>query len=766
MNTRNRYQGGHEADTAERPAAPTMSRSQGQLAGAYAPGAFFTFEGGLGACIAMPDADAQHWKPTLSPSTQDQILARLNEAVSSWFNRAYNCRPGDTRHPVLPQLCVDITLLNNDHTGVQPVDRGRFIFVAPTHMGYAPAPLTFVCNACGLFRSFRSVLEFNNSKSQLTARNCRANLGRRCQWRQLDIVFVHWSGNWEPVMPGKYDWDKNKQAVREPIDRCPHCHSEDFLLDTSSPSIGKWFFKCANPKCGFVDASGWMKNDRETIAALRDEFQGDRISEARMEPVSYRASSTHYALSEQFVLFDAESGDLLALLDPSKSSALEAFIAERFAYGQLRPSPAELERELKARGMGHLWDDYATKKKTAETFREQLKVAEQTAPDSVAGVMRDMLFQIEKDLADKVDGWFSGASPILRPVTQLPPHLTALLHARDLFSSRYDPFRLAVEHEALRRSKLTAPKSTGGRLPFVRFTHLDTDLAPQDDTRRKEQEDATALLLKQLGVETMGLIREFDLCRFTYGYSRMQAVPTFEKRQRVMPVRLNLFPTVQTDGGSKHPIYVVTQANEAFYVKLDELQVYRWLKALNIRDDFDWKPEDGPLGARLLERAMPFGRYLDQVAARSEASSYLYTYTLLHSFSHVLMKAIAEHSGLDLGSLGEYLFPADLAFVVYRNGTTMDLGNLSALWRNENERFLRHLLLPKTLLCNSGSLCDANPKNPGACPDCILVPETACIAMNQLLSRSVLRGGNAPREDGNHVSVRIPGYLQVVNNVV
>lgn len=142
-----------------------------------------------------------------------------------------------------------------------------------------------------------------------------------------------------------------------------------------------------------------------------------------------------------------------------------------------------------------------------------------------------------------------------------------------------------------------------------------------------------------------------------------------------------------------------------------------------------------------------------------------YVYTLLHTYSHVLMKAIAEHSGLDLGSLGEYLFPADLAFVVYRNGTTMDLGNLSALWRNENERFLKHLLEPKNLICNSGSLCDANPKNPGACPDCILVPETSCIAMNQLLSRSVLRGGPAPREDGDHAE-RIPGFLQVVNGVV
>ena len=37
------------------PSAPVMNRSRSQLASAYAPGAFFTFEGGRGACIALPD---------------------------------------------------------------------------------------------------------------------------------------------------------------------------------------------------------------------------------------------------------------------------------------------------------------------------------------------------------------------------------------------------------------------------------------------------------------------------------------------------------------------------------------------------------------------------------------------------------------------------------------------------------------------------------------------------------------------------------------
>jgi hypothetical protein len=165
------------------------------------------------------------------------------------------------------------------------------------------------------------------------------------------------------------------------------------------------------------------------------------------------------------------------------------------------------------------------------------------------------------------------------------------------------------------------------------------------------------------------------------------------------------------------------------------------------------------LGGPILESAQPFGQYFSLLRP-SSAAAYRYVYTLLHSFAHLFMKSIAEFSGLDLGSLGEYVFPADLSFVVYRNGTTMDLGNLSSLWRNENNQFLAHLLKPSSHRCNSGSLCDAHG---GACPDCIMVPETSCIAMNRLLSRAVLRGGEAPREDQTHAGGRIKGYLEVVN---
>ena len=119
------------------------------------------------------------------------------------------------------------------------------------------------------------------------------------------------------------------------------------------------------------------------------------------------------------------------------------------------------------------------------------------------------------------------------------------------------------------------------------------------------------------------------------------------------------------------------------------------------------------------------------------------------------MKHISEYSGLDLGSLGEYIFPADLAFVVYRNGTTMDLGNLSALWRNSGQAMLSSMLGTKATQCGTGSLCT---ERGGACPDCVMVPETSCVAGNKLLSRSVLRTvGGKPRLDTRSSPIR--GYL-------
>lgn len=717
--------------------APTMARSRGQLGSAYAPGAFFTFEGGLGACISIPDLSATIDDAPISQVTKAQIILRLQEVWQSWFTRAYSTGTSDRQ--IDPRQCLDEALLRG--ASVVPLGGDRLAFLSPLRMGYAPAPLTFVCNKCRLFKRFESASDMSRNIGNLRKTKCTAPDAKGpCQWRQLDVIFVHWSGEWMPATPGRWEWSNRNKAWLSG-EECKFCGGKAFKLNTDSPRIGQWHFYCANPICGHKPYDEWRQNDPFTTQVFRDRA-GARVGERRMEPISYRASSAYYAQAEQFVLFPEMEHQLITFLEPQRHSELGAFVASKFRFGGAELTPDEMKDTLLSAGKADEWQSY-------ENIIRMRGFAELSGDTEGLKLM-------DGELRKLVTRWTTSEPPLVRPRVDLPPAVLAQLAIRSEYTSRFDPFVLTVEHEALNRGKLSAAPD-GGRAPFVRFNHLDNDLAPKDAEAKAAQEVETQRMMIKLGLIDLGLIREFDLCRFTHGYTRMSATPTLEKRGQNMPVRLHLFEPLRN---SKRPIYVITQANEALYVRLDPRAVYAWLQEVGVRDLPAWDADESVLlGGRLLEAAQPFGRYFS-LLREGDASTYRYVYTLLHTYAHVLMKNVAELSGLDLGSMGEYIFPLDLAFVVYRNGTTMDLGNLSSLWRNENNRFLSRLLEASTHRCNSGRLCDSAG---GACPDCIMIPETSCIAQNQLLSRAALKGGLAPREDATHKGQRICGFLEVVN---
>ena len=729
------------------PKAPSMVRSRSQLASSYAPGALFTFEGGMGACLSIPDQQERQVTAAISRETAEQIHLRVREVWQNWFARAST--GGTAKHAALPAQCLDLMLLREGRFH-PPSPSQTFELVDPLAMGYVPAPLAFVCNTCQRFKDFDSVKKASDDLSTLSSGQCEAKDPAhkgKCRWRQLDVVFIHWSGNWMAPSPGKWEWNQDTQALRTPIKAC-WCGSRKFFLRDKSPRIGQWFFECED---GHKDGDSWIQNDEVTTEILGDESTLRPPKWRRMEPISYRASAAFYPHSEQFVVFSKDQHELLKLLQEGKHEELAGFAAEKYGMGVFVPTVESMLEVLRRGG-----EQYKNKVQAYESIQQMLGNPVVAANPDFEKQLRDNLETMTKD-------W--RATPGLIPVErEIPPALLSQARRRTDFGSRYDPFTLAVEHEALSQSKLDATVTLDGRAPFVRFNHLDKDLSPKTETARATQQAVTERLIVQAGMADFGLIREFDLCRFTHGFTRMSNEPLIEKNESgktvLYPVRLNLFPTL---GNRKRPIYIVTQANEAFYVRLDPKVVYAWLGTLGLADLPEWDPAgELKLGAHLLQVAAPFGKYFSELHP-GPASMYRYTYTLLHTYAHVFMRSISEFSGLDLGSISEYLFPADLAFVVYRNGTTMDLGNLSALWRNFNNTFLEHLLQPKTLMCGSGSLCDTNPHKPGACPDCVMVPETSCLASNQLLSRAVLRGGPAPREDKDHQGLEISGFLDIAH---
>lgn len=727
--------------------AKTMTRSRNQLATAYAPESFFTFEGGLGACISRSAAG----EPIqLSDPTKDLIFERMNEIGRAWFGSAMSARDGDASKPqVTPPQCVDQVLLDPTRSQFQLPGEGRIYLCRPSHMEYTPAPLNFVCRTCGMFKDYESLYDLDRDLQNLVPAHCANPKAKaRCDWEQLDVIFVHWSGSWEAAFPGQWQWSDKDAKVVKRRDTCI-CGSHSFRLNRRSAGIGDWFFECA--VCDKPLSPKWLQNDRDTLRIIGPGMGPERLTEVRMQATPYRASSAYYVKSDLFIDFKEGTQQLLTRLRPGREEDLKDFLAKRYGFAAKAITDDDVEvacagKPECARDLA----DYQLAVNTVRTVEEQMATQTEAARTMFRSLL-DIAYGNKQRIIDDLR-----RRSILLPTVSLPSTVTFnLANRQTLFASKFDPFRLAVEHAALQETNLEVETRTNGQRRYVPFTRLDEDLAPEDlgETNRKQEE--TRVLLNQLGIADMGLIREFDLCKFSFGYSRMESTPILrDKRGMDMPVRLNMFPPVKQNDSMKYPVYVVQQGNEALYVRLNQELVLDWLSSMKCSDMFVLNPGE-KVGAGILGAAQRMGPFLDKLTESDNPPVYYYLYTLLHSYSHLLMKHVSEYSGLDLGSLGEYIFPADLAFVVYRSGTTMDLGNLSAMWRNSGTALLTAMLSSKATLCGTGSLCTHRG---GACPDCVMVPETSCIAGNKLLSRSVLRSvGGRPRFDKREEP--IPGFL-------
>lgn len=733
--------------------AKTMTRSRNQLATAYAPESFFTFEGGLGACISHSTVGESL---QLSDSTKDLIFERMNEMGHAWFNSAMAARDGDLTKPrVMPSQCVDNVLLDPTKSEFQLPGEDRFYLCRPSHMEYTPAPLCFVCRTCGVFKDYENLIELDRDLENLTSETCPNPKNKaRCDWEQLDVIFVHWSGHWEAPFPGQYQWSDMERKVVKRRDRCI-CGSQLFRLNRKSAGIGDWFFECAT--CDKPLSPKWLQNDRDTLRMIGPAMRPDRLTEVRMQATPYRASSAYYVKSDLFIDFKDSTQQLLTRLRPGREEELKDFLAKRYGFSAKAITDEDVEDACA--GKAECASDLAGYRSAANMIRS-VESQLDTMPESARTMLKGLLDQAYDKKRLIINELRRRA--ILLPKVDLPPGVAFnLTNRQSLFASKFDPFRLAVEHAALQETRLEVETKANGKRPYVSFARLDDDLAPEDHDQTEKQQNLTRELLEKLGLVDMGLIREFDLCRFSFGYSRMESTPILrDKRGIDMPVRLNLFPPVKHNDSMRYPAYVVQQGNEALYVRLKEEVVFSWLQSLNCPNMFTLDPGE-KIGAGILGAAQKMGPFLDNLPQTESPPVYFYVYTLLHSYSHLLMKHVSEYSGLDLGSLGEYIFPSDLAFVVYRNGTTMDLGNLSAMWRNVGTAMLIAMLGPKATLCGTGSLCTHRG---GACPDCVMMPETSCIANNKLLSRSVLGsiGGRPSRFDIRDGS--ICGYLDFVRS--
>jgi len=688
---------------------PSMTRSRVQIATSYAPGVLLTWEGGKGICRSVPiDKELVG----LSPTTQGLIFDSMREYLVNWQSRVRTAVPDAPDEFALDRVFFDA------RTSRVQIDPIRFKFTSPNVIGYVPYPLLYRCGTCGSVREFGSI---NEQARRPLPRTCH---GHPARWTQVDVVYVHWSGNIEPLSPFNFNFDATSGRAKK-ISVCT-CGSHQFSLKNDGPVFSEWRYVCE----GCKEPRVLKMADPEVLQKLQaDQNAGGRQFqwiEVNMLPVSYRANSAYYPQRSGFI--ELNDPAVIDLMTPGKQNDLLRALAAIHNIPFSEPPPEQVEEALRALGRDGEWDEY-------ETF---LAMAERAAKDRP-----ERAKDLQRQAAQLRETWFDQG--IIQRGSIASPPLSQAVFARENWARKYDPIRLTIQHDAFERQHIVEAKRRHAAVDVI-DPDVTLSSVANDPTAKVAYQSEIGGLLVHIGIDKMVLIRGLPICEFSFGYTRVSPTPVYRREYRnqsvPMPVRLKAFDTLP-DSGGKHPIYVTQQNNEALYIKLDEGRVRRWLTENGV---IDLPPEDISVGRAYLETYADFGPFLDEYKDRERGGVFPrnlapFVYLLLHSLAHQMVHSLADVSGLDRDGIGEHIFPADLAFVIYRKGMTPDLGNISAMWRNHATEFLRRVIDQRGLRCGSGSLCDSRG---GACPACIMVSEVSCISSNLLLSRASLRGGAKP----------------------
>ena len=124
--------------------------------------------------------------------------------------------------------------------------------------------------------------------------------------------------------------------------------------------------------------------------------------------------------------------------------------------------------------------------------------------------------------------------------------------------------------------------------------------------------------------------------------------------------------------------------------------------------------------------------------------------SVLHTFSHLLIKELCTISGYSLGSIRERLYIkhddegqlVKSGILLYTSGPSSD-GTLGGLVRQGTEELSEHLIrraIEALMMCSNDPVCynhepNINERNGAACHSCVYLPETSCELGNMFLDR-------------------------------
>ena len=244
----------------------------------------------------------------------------------------------------------------------------------------------------------------------------------------------------------------------------------------------------------------------------------------------------------------------------------------------------------------------------------------------------------------------------------------------------------------------------------------DPTLHPDNLKQLRDAEGKT----KKLRFSSLRHVEDIALTSCLVGYTRGDYDPN-----RVI---LQLYVSSRRAGPLTYTVYTGTVRTEGIFVQLDPSETLNWISRVTGID----AAKKGDFTSDLFEIQKRYAPSSVKLFHGSEDPWSRTQYVLLHTVSHLMIKALGKFSGLEQEGLTERIYPYQNGFVVYSNqNTDFSLGGLSMAF----EHNLADIL---DVMVQDSEVCPYNPEcetQYGACPACIYVAEISCENFNRVLDR-------------------------------
>lgn len=272
-------------------------------------------------------------------------------------------------------------------------------------------------------------------------------------------------------------------------------------------------------------------------------------------------------------------------------------------------------------------------------------------------------------------------------------------------------------------------------LEYDLVTRLDdvSDLASAVNVARLLNTNANpeqyTQIAERFGIKSARVCDRIPFVSCSYGYTRVES----EWKEGVQ-----LHALKEEKHGRKN-IYATKLNTEGVLFEFDRKKIIQWLLSNKIINEEEAPNLDSEEEIKIwfLNNIKPSLIHPFTTIDETASKETYYVYRLVHSLSHLLIRAAADIGGLGKDSLSEYIFPGIPAVLIYcQNSQGFNLGSLFNTFEAYFDKWMNKAYT-SAQKCIFDPICIERQK---ACTGCLFVNEVSCQHFNKDLDRALVIG--------------------------